>query len=85
MVNTIRTKKGEDPPSRWKVPLKAIKVAKENTPPNPNLPSGFIVLETQKKTPKNKKFNVRGKEGNPGYTVGVTKGQVKFRRRALIR
>tara|TARA_B100000530_G_scaffold312841_1_gene240766 strand:- start:3521 stop:5911 length:2391 start_codon:yes stop_codon:yes gene_type:complete len=85
VVNTIRTKKGEDPPSRWKVPLKAIKVAKENTPPNPNLPSGFIVLETQKKTPKNKKFNVRGKEGNPGYTVGVTKGQVKFRRRALIR
>ena len=28
VVNTIRTKKGEDPPSKWKVPLKAIKVAK---------------------------------------------------------
>ena len=62
--------------------MSAIKVAQENTPPSPNLPSGFIVLETQKKTPKNKKFNVRGKEGKQGFTVGVTKGQVKFRLRA---
>ena len=80
VVNVI--KGNENPPSRWKVPVSAIKVAQENTPPSPNLPSGFIVLETQKKTPKNKKFNVRGKEGKQGFTVGVTKGQVKFRLRA---
>ena len=80
VVNVI--KGDEKPPSRWKVPMSAIKVAQENTPPSPNLPSGFIVLETQKKTPKNKKFNVRGKEGKQGFTVGVTKGQVKFRLRA---
>ena len=80
VVNVI--KGNENPPSRWKVPVSAIKVAQENTPPSPNLPNGFIVLETQKKTPKNKKFNVRGKEGKQGFTVGVTKGQVKFRLRA---
>jgi len=80
VVNVI--KGSEKPPSRWKVPMSAIKVAQKDTPPSPNLPSGFIVLETQKKTPKNKKFNVRGKEGKQGFTVGVTKGQVKFRLRA---
>ncbi len=80
VVNVI--KGNENPPSRWKVPVSAIKVAQENTPPSPNLPNGFIVLETQKKTPKNKKFNVRGKEGKQGFTVGVAKGQVKFRLRA---
>jgi len=35
--------------------------------------------------PKNKKFNVRGKEGARGYTVGVTKGQVKFRTRGIAK
>ena len=85
VVNTVRTKDGENPPKRWKVPVSAITLAKQNTPPNPNLPKGFIVLETQKKQPKNKKFNVRGKEGARGYTVGVTKGQVKFRTRGIAK
>tara|TARA_Y100001938_G_C8098364_1_gene439730 strand:+ start:2885 stop:5239 length:2355 start_codon:yes stop_codon:yes gene_type:complete len=85
VVNTVRTKDGENPPKKWKVPVSAIKLAKQNTPPHPNLPKGFIVLETQKKQPKNKKFNVRGKEGARGYTVGVTKGQVKFRTRGIAK
>ena len=85
VVNTVRTKDGENPPKKWKVPVSAITLAKQNTPPHPNLPKGFIVLETQKKQPKNKKFNVRGKEGARGYTVGVTKGQVKFRTRGIAK
>ena len=85
VVNTVRTKDGENPPKKWKVPVSAITLAKQNTPPHPNLPKGFIVLATQKKQPKNKKFNVRGKEGARGYTVGVTKGQVKFRTRGIAK
>ena len=81
VVNTVRG--FEKPPKGWKVPVSMIKLANNQQLPHPNLPEGFMVLETQKKTPKNKKFNVRGKQGQPGFVVGVTKGQVKFRTRGI--
>ena len=81
VVNTVRG--FEKPPKGWKVPVSMIKMANNQQLPHPNLPEGFMVLETQKKTPKNKKFNVRGKQGQPGFVVGVTKGQVKFRTRGI--
>ena len=81
VVNTVRG--FEKPPKVWKVPVSMIKMANKQQLPHPNLPEGFMVLETQKKTPKNKKFNVRGKQGQPGFVVGVTKGQVKFRTRGI--